>query len=151
MKNVLKIFEKSVDKTIIMSYTVIEHLNNASIIGGRVMNETEKNHDKYAFIIEKMPDEDTVYSLAELFKALGEPTRAKILSALRIRDLCVGEIAEILGMTASAVSHQLRVLRGIKLVKGVKDGKEVKYSLDDEHVTIIMECGLTHVKHAVSK
>ncbi len=149
MKTILKIFEKSVDKTIIMSYTVIEHLNNTSIIGGRIMNETEKN--KYAFIIEKMPDEDTVYSLAELFKALGDPTRAKILSALRIRDLCVGEIAEILGMTASAVSHQLRVLRGIKLVKGVKDGKEVKYSLDDEHVTIIMECGLTHVKHAVSK
>lgn len=111
-------------------------------------SETGKTYDKYDFVREKMPDEDTAYALAELFKALGDPTRAKILSALRIRDLCVGEIAEIVGMSTSAVSHQLRVLRGIKLVKGTKEGKEVKYSLDDEHVSIIMECGLTHVKHA---
>ena len=62
-----------------------------------------------------------------------------------MRDLCVGELAEVLGMSVSAVSHQLRVLRGAKLVKGTKEGKEVKYSLDDDHVAKIMECGLTHV------
>lgn len=132
----------------IKEYTVIEQLNNDSIIGGNMENKTGKTYDKYDFVREKMPDEETAYALAELFKALGDPTRAKILSALRIRDLCVGEIAEIVGMSTSAVSHQLRVLRGIKLVKGTKEGKEVKYSLDDEHVSIIMECGLTHVKHA---
>lgn len=93
----------------------------------------------------QLPSEDTTYDLAELFKALGDPTRAKILSCLQIRDLCVGEIADILDMSVSAVSHQLRVLRNIKLVKGVKEGKGVKYSLDDDHVTLIMQCGLSHV------
>ena len=75
----------------------------------------------------------------------GDPTRAKILSCLQLRDMYVGELAETLKMTDSAVSHQLRVLRGAKLVKGVKEGKEVRYSLDDDHVTKIMEYGLTHV------
>ena len=92
-----------------------------------------------------LPDDKTIYELAELFKMFGDPTRAKILGCLQIRDLYVGEITEILGMSVSAVSHQLRVLRGAKLVKGLKEGKEVRYSLDDDHVTKIMEYGLTHV------
>ena len=92
-----------------------------------------------------IPDEDVVASLSELFKALGDPTRVKILSCLQISDMNVGDIADKLGMTTSAVSHQLRVLRAIKLVKGTKEGKEVRYSLDDDHVTLIMQCGLTHV------
>ena len=92
-----------------------------------------------------LPDEDKLYELANLFKMFGDPTRAKILSCLQVRDMYVCEIAEALGMTVSAVSHQLRVLRGAKLVKGTKEGKEVKYSLDDDHVTKIMECGLAHV------
>ena len=93
----------------------------------------------------QMPDDDTLYDLASLFKMFGDPTRAKILSCLQLRDMYVGELAETLKMTDSAVSHQLRVLRGAKLVKGVKEGKEVRYSLDDDHVTKIMEYGLTHV------
>ncbi|MBD5131091.1 MAG: winged helix-turn-helix transcriptional regulator [Clostridiales bacterium] len=92
-----------------------------------------------------LPDDDVIYSLAELFKMFGDPTRTKILQCLQIRDLYVGEIADILDMSISAVSHQLRVLRSAKLVKGTKEGKEVKYSLDDEHVTKILEYGLTHV------
>ena len=92
-----------------------------------------------------LPDDDKIYSLAELFKMFGDPTRAKILSCLQLKDMYVGELAETLQMTDSAVSHQLRVLRGAKLVKGVKEGKEVRYSLDDDHVTKIMEYGLTHV------
>lgn len=92
-----------------------------------------------------MPTEDVVLSLAELFKALGDPTRVKILSCLQTSDMCVGEIADKLGMSTSAISHQLRVLKAIKLVKGTKEGKEVRYSLDDDHVTLIMQCGLTHV------
>lgn len=92
-----------------------------------------------------LPDDDVIYSLAELFKMFGDPTRAKILRCLQIRDLYVGEIADILDMSISAVSHQLRVLRSAKLVKGTKEGKEVKYSLDDDHVTKILEYGLTHV------
>lgn len=97
------------------------------------------------FNITEMPTEDVVLSLAELFKALGDPTRVKILSCLQMSDMCVGEIADKLGMNTSAISHQLRVLKAIKLVKGTKEGKEVRYSLDDDHVTLIMQCGLTHV------
>ena len=93
----------------------------------------------------RLPDDDTLYDLASLFKMFGDPTRAKILSCLQLRDMYVGELAETLKMTDSAVSHQLRVLRGAKLVKGVKEGKEVRYSLDDDHVIKIMEYGLTHV------
>lgn len=92
-----------------------------------------------------LPSDEEVYALAELFKALGDPTRVKILSCLEKRDMCVGEIADSVCMSTSAVSHQLRVLRSIKLVKGTKEGKEVRYSLDDDHVTLIMQCGLTHV------
>ena len=97
------------------------------------------------FNITEMPTENVVLSLAELFKALGDPTRVKILSCLQTSDMCVGEIADKLGMSTSAISHQLRVLKAIKLVKGTKEGKEVRYSLDDDHVTLIMQCGLTHV------
>ena len=100
---------------------------------------------KKTSIADMLPDENKLYELANLFKMFGDPTRAKILSCLQVRDMYVCEIAEALGMTVSAVSHQLRVLRGAKLVKGTKEGKEVKYSLDDDHVTKIMECGLVHV------
>ncbi len=94
----------------------------------------------------KLPDDEVIYNLSELFKMFADPTRAKILKCLQIRDLYVGEIADILNMSISAISHQLRVLRTAKLVKGIKEGKEVKYSLDDDHVTKILEYGLTHVE-----
>ena len=100
---------------------------------------------KKTSIADMLHDENKLYELANMFKMFGDPTRAKILSCLQVRDMYVCEIAEALGMTVSAVSHQLRVLRGAKLVKGTKEGKEVKYSLDDDHVTKIMECGLAHV------
>ena len=106
---------------------------------------TEQEKDAVEAIRSALPDDDTLYELAELFKMFGDPTRAKILGCLQVKDLYVGEIAQIVGMSVSAVSHQLRVLRGAKLVKGTKEGKEVKYSLDDDHVTKIMEYGLTHV------
>ena len=98
------------------------------------------------FVRKKIADEETIYDLAELFKVFGDTTRAKILSCLEVKDLYVGELAEILNMSISAVSHQLRVLRNAKLVKGVKEGKEVKYSLDDNHVMMIIECGMSHLK-----
>lgn len=107
--------------------------------------EEEVKVDKLEEVRRKLPSDDVLYDLADLFKMFGDSTRAKILSCLQHQDLCVGEIAEVLGMTVSAVSHQLRVLRGAKLVKGIKEGKEVKYSLDDDHVIKIMEYGLTHV------
>ena len=92
-----------------------------------------------------LPDEETIVGLAELFKMFGDGTRAKILSCLQIKPLCVYEIAEVLDMSMSAVSHQLRVLRSGKLVKGRKEGKEVIYSLDDDHITKMLEYGISHV------
>ena len=109
------------------------------------MAEENRKADAVQAIRDRLPSGDVIYSLAELFKMFGDPTRAKILECLQIRDLYVGEIADILEMSISAVSHQLRVLRSAKLVKGTKEGKEVKYSLDDDHVTKILEYGLTHV------
>lgn len=103
------------------------------------------NADDKSIIRRQLPDSDTLYELSNLFKMFGDPTRVKILSCLQIRDMYVGELAETLDMSDSAVSHQLRVLRSSKLVKGNKEGKEVKYSLDDDHVTKILEYGLTHV------
>ena len=94
----------------------------------------------------KIANEETLSDLAELFKVFGDSTRAKILCCLEVRDLCVGELAEVLGMSVSAVSHQLRVLRNAKLVRGVKEGKEVRYALDDHHVMMIIECGLSHLR-----
>ena len=109
------------------------------------MADGKNTYDKLDEVRKNLPPEDVLYDVADLFKMFGDSTRAKILSCLQHQDLCVGEIAEVLSMTVSAVSHQLRVLRGAKLVKGTKEGKEVKYSLDDDHVIKIMEYGLTHV------
>ena len=94
----------------------------------------------------RLPDDETMAEVAELFKMFGDPTRAKILGCLQIRELNVGEIADVLNMSVSAVSHQLRVLRAAKLVKGVKEGKEVRYSLDDDHVRSMISLGMDHVE-----
>ncbi len=98
-------------------------------------------------VIERMPKNEVIDDTAELFKVLGDATRVKILTALEVKELCVTEICECVDMTKSAVSHQLRILRQSKLVKGRKTGKEVYYSLDDEHVSIIFKCALSHINH----
>ena len=96
-------------------------------------------------VMAKLPNDDTIYDLAELFKVFGDSTRTKILSCLEISELCVCDIAKCLNMTKSAVSHQLRILRQAKLVKARKSGKEVFYTLDDDHVSKIFESGLEHI------
>ncbi len=92
-----------------------------------------------------MPQEEKLYDLAELFKVFGDTTRVKIISALFEAELCVCDIAELLTMSPSAISHQLRVLRQARLVKHRKEGKVVFYSLDDEHIKHIFNEGLTHI------
>ena len=94
-----------------------------------------------------MLEAETIDSLSKLFKVLGDPTRIKILWALNVHDLCVLDICEVLGTTKSAVSHQLGTLKEAKLVKARREGKEVYYSLDDEHVKEIFETGIVHVSH----
>lgn len=85
--------------------------------------------------------------LAALFKVLGDPTRVRILRGLSTGELCVCDLAALLCMTTSAVSHQLRVLRAAKLVRFRKEGKIVYYSLDDDHVTGLLRDGLDHIRH----
>ena len=92
-----------------------------------------------------MPAEESLADLAELFKVFGDSTRMRILSALSYQELCVNDLAVLLGMTASAVSHQLKTLRSAKLVRSRKDGKVVYYSLDDEHVNAIIAIGMQHM------
>ncbi len=95
---------------------------------------------------QKIPDEDLLYDVAELFKIFGDSTRIRILSALLVEELCVCDICSLLNMTKSAVSHQLRILRQTKLVKNRRSGKEVYYSLDDDHVASIINLALEHAK-----
>lgn len=94
---------------------------------------------------EKMPDEEILYNLAEVFKVFGDKTRIKILYALFASEMCVCDISALLNMTQSAISHQLRVLKQARLVKYRKDGKVVYYSLDDDHVKHIFDQGLIHI------
>ena len=94
---------------------------------------------------EELPPQELLYDLAELFKVFGDSTRIKILYALFEAELCVCDIAQALGMTQTAVSHQLRVLKANKLVKFRKEGKNVFYSLDDDHVRRIIDQGMEHL------
>ncbi|WP_053955995.1 ArsR/SmtB family transcription factor [Inediibacterium massiliense] len=94
---------------------------------------------------EKMTCEEKLNDLAEFFKVFGDPTRIKIICALFSSEMCVCDIASLLNMTQSAISHQLRVLKQARLVKNRKDGKVVYYSLDDEHVKQIFDQGLVHI------
>ena len=96
-------------------------------------------------VLHEMPDDETLYDLAELFKVFGDSTRIKILYALFEAELCVCDISKLLGLTQSAVSHQLRVLKGSRLVKFRKEGKTVFYSLADDHVRKIIAQGMDHI------
>ena len=93
----------------------------------------------------EMPNEELLYDLADLFKTFGDTTRIKILYALMNGGLFVGDIATTIGVSQSAVSHQLRVLKQARLVKFTRDGKNVTYSLADDHVYTMLSQGLTHI------
>lgn len=94
----------------------------------------------------KTVGETELLSLAEIFKAIGDPGRLKIVHSLLERELCVHELAEAVEMTPSAVSHQLRLLRALKLVKHRRDGRWIFYSLDDQHISTILSQALEHVR-----
>ena len=92
-----------------------------------------------------MPDEDVLYDLAEVFKVFGDSTRIKILYVLSESEMCVCDIAQLLNMNQSAISHQLRILKQNQLVKSRRDGRAVFYSLADGHVKTIMSQGMEHI------
>lgn len=96
-------------------------------------------------IRQNMPEEEKLFNLAEFFKVFGDTTRIRILYALFQSEMCVCDIAHLLGMTQSAISHQLRVLKQAKLVRFRKDGRVVYYSLDDDHIKAIFDQGYQHI------
>ena len=93
-------------------------------------------------------DSDLTAQVAEIFKALADPTRVRILHALLHAELCVGDLATVLEMSESAVSHQLRLLRGLRVVRARREGKQMFYALDDEHVARLFQLSLEHLGHA---
>ena len=111
------------------------------------MPEIDENRAKsLQETLRRLPKEELLYDLAELFKIFGDSSRIRILSLLQIEKLCVSEISQLLNLSPSAVSHQLRILRQARLVRYQKIGKEVFYSLDDDHIEKIFNQGLEHIQ-----
>ena len=108
--------------------------------------EPTVHEDRLAYVKSLLPPEECLYDLAELFKLFGDSTRVQILFALLESELCVCDLANLIGVTQSAVSHQLRILKAGKLVKFRREGKTVYYSLDDDHVARILSQGMEHIK-----
>ncbi len=106
----------------------------------------EKSLDVVSSARAKMPSEDVISDLSDFFKNFGDSTRLKIVSALMSGELCVQDICSIVDMSTSAVSHQLRILRQAKMVRSRRDGKQVYYSIDDNHVGILYSVGLAHIR-----
>lgn len=103
------------------------------------------HEDKVAEVQALMPADDTLMRLAELFKVFGDSTRIRILYVLFESEVCVCDIARLLGMTQSAVSHQLRILKQARLIRSRRDGKTVFYTLADEHVATLLRQGTEHI------
>ena len=129
-------------------------MNNDSYVGGENMDKDNIQVCEYMHahedIVKKvqntMPDEEELYDLAELYKVFADSTRIKILYVLFESEMCVCDIALLLEMSQSAISHQLRVLKQAKLVKFRRDGKTIFYSLSDEHVRTIIDQGIEHIE-----
>ena len=115
-------------------------------------NKTEKlcahdceDHESALSEVAELPDEELLFELADLFKTFGDTTRIKILYALMGRDMCVCDIAALVGTSQSAVSHQLRTLKQARLVRFRREGKSALYSLADDHVYTVLSQGMTHI------
>ena len=108
--------------------------------------ETQTHPSRIETVKKLLPADDVLYDLAELFKIFGDSTRIKLLYALYESELCVCDLADVLGLTQSAVSHQLRLLKSSKLVKFRREGKTVFYSLADDHVVRILSQGMEHLE-----
>ncbi|QGU96370.1 metalloregulator ArsR/SmtB family transcription factor [Clostridium bovifaecis] len=108
-------------------------------------NCTTIHEDIICKVKKDMPIDEVLYDLAELFKVFGDSTRIKILYALFQAEMCVCDLASLLGMSQSAVSHQLKVLKHTRLVKFRREGKVVYYSLDDDHIKKIFDYGFAHI------
>ncbi|MDD6189786.1 MAG: metalloregulator ArsR/SmtB family transcription factor [Clostridiales bacterium] len=104
------------------------------------------HHETVNLVRNAMPDEELVLDAAELFKVFGDSTRAKIICALAVAEMCVCDIAALLNMSSSAISHQLRILKQARIVRSRRDGKIIYYSLDDEHIKLLFDVAIAHMK-----
>lgn len=135
----------------IIRYVQMNECKN--IVRGDDMANNEKNNEFLAAhedvvkrVLESQPAEEVLYDLAELFKVFGDSTRIRILYALIESELCVGDIAQLLNLGQSAVSHQLKLLKDAKLVKFRREGKVIFYALNDDHVRTILNMGMEHIE-----
>ncbi len=116
-----------------------------NVISDIICDTPEPHEDVIEKVRETMPDDDTLYELADLFKMFGDSTRMKILFVLMESEMCVCDIAELLSISQSAISHQLRVLKQAKLISSRREGKNIICFLADDHVRSIIDQGLSHV------
>lgn len=114
-----------------------EYICDCNMLHKELVNDT----------LSKMPEEKTLNNLADFFKIMGDPTRCKLLFALLQNEMCVCDLANVLSMTKSSISHQLSKMKNVGLVKSRKSGKTVYYSLDDQHISEIFEVGIEHINH----
>lgn len=105
------------------------------------------NAEAIVSVKKSMPNENYIVEISEIFKLISNPTRLKIVLAIMAQELCVCDISNILNLSQSAISHQLRVLRGARLAKYRKQGKMVYYSIDDDHVSSMIKMALEHISH----
>ncbi len=130
----------------IYSYIIIMNYFKAGTLPMKTKErEAQEREEMLQSLVQALPEQELLYELAELFKIFGDSTRIQILSLLQKTELCVSEISQILKLSPSATSHQLRILRQARLVRYCKVGKVVFYSLDDEHIERIFEQGLEHI------
>ena len=111
-----------------------------------ICKETVVNYEKVEAVKKELPSTREISDLSEIFKVLGDPTRLKIVLALAKEELCVCDLATLVNLSVSAISHQLRLLRNLRLVKYRKSGKMVYYMLDDDHIESIINQALIHIR-----
>jgi ArsR family transcriptional regulator, lead/cadmium/zinc/bismuth-responsive transcriptional repressor len=109
------------------------------------------DREKVASVRSRLLPDDIILTLAEMFRVLGDPTRVRIINALSLEELCVCDIASLLGTTRSAISHQLRLLRTLRVVRFRRAGKIVYYTLDDSHIGNLFREGLNHIRSMETK
>lgn len=124
-----------------------QNLSRTGLAGSPICDEKGAHPDHVSEALTGMPPKEDIEAASELLKAVGYPVRMSILSALSERELCVCDLQAVLGMSQSAVSHQLRTLRAAHLVKPRREGKTVHYSLADDHVRKLLKVSLEHVRH----
>jgi len=126
------------------------HVDQGNMLKSKTIDRCAEiivNAEKVNQARQTLLEEPAATHLAAIFKALADPTRVRIVSILARTELCVGDLAATLGMTQSAISHQLRLMREMRLVKSRKDGRMVYYALDDEHIEDLFQRGLEHIQH----